>query len=77
MSAGNDRARVADEIAILRALWPAEWERGARTGFEGEPDGGSYPPNFHTWPLDRRNAWFSGFVRGYLDRLRITSEKEG
>jgi hypothetical protein len=73
MSRPNQDARAADEVAMLRA----RWERGARTAFEGEHDGGSYPPNFHTWELGRRNAWFSGFVRGYLDRLRITSEREG
>jgi hypothetical protein len=77
VSTGKDRARVDDEIEQLRSKWPAEWEHGARTGFEGERDGGSYPPNFHIWEIGPRNAWFSGFVRGFLDRLRFTSGREG
>jgi hypothetical protein len=77
MSRQNQDARAAAEVDQLRAQWPEEWEHGARTGFEGERDGGSYPTSFHSWEIGRRNAWFSGFVRGYLDRLRITSEREG
>ena len=77
MSRPNQDARADAEIEQLRSQWPDEWAQGARTGFEGESDGGSYPPNFPTWELGRRNAWFSGFVRGYLDRLRLTSERDG
>lgn len=71
MSRQNQDARADAEVEQLRSKWPEEWATGARTGFEGESDGASYPQGFHTWPLDRRNAWFAGFVRGYLDRLSI------
>jgi hypothetical protein len=67
---------VADEIALLRARWRPTWVHGAKRGFEGERQG-SYPPGFARWPLDKRNAWWSGFNRGYHDRLRLSSEKEG
>jgi hypothetical protein len=57
----------------LREQWPREWRDGARMAFlrpvadEREP--GGYPRGFHAWPLDRRNAWWSGYSRGYHDRL--------
>lgn len=76
MSCQNQDARAAAEVEQLRSRWPEEWESAARIGFKGERDGGSYPAGFHTWELSRRNAWFSGFVRGFLDRLRFTSERE-
>jgi hypothetical protein len=76
LSVGNARARVSDEVAMIRARWPSAWENGARCGFEGERDSGSYPTGFHAWPLDRRNSWYSGYNRGYCDRLRHASEKE-
>jgi hypothetical protein len=59
-------SRVLDKAARLRARWSSEWAQGARAGFEGK----SYPAGFSAWPLDRRNAWFSGFNRGYCDRER-------
>jgi len=67
--------RTAFEIARLRDTWPAEFRDGARCGFLSRADGprekGGYPLGFHGWPLDRRNAWFSGFNRGRLDRASI------
>lgn len=79
MSAGNDRARVSDEVARIKARWPAEWRDGARCAFletfEGEREPGGYPLGFHAWPIDRRNGWFAGYVRGYLDRLALEEGK--
>ena len=76
MSTGKDRARADDEI---RARWPSEWKDGARTAFletfEGEREKGGYPLGFHAWPLDRRNGWFAGYVRGFLDRLALEEGK--
>ena len=76
MSAGKDRARADDEI---RARWPSEWRDGARTAFlqttEGLRERGDYPLGFHTWELDRRNGWFAGYVRGFLDRLALEEGK--
>jgi hypothetical protein len=65
-------SRVPDKAARIRGLWPKEWSAGARAGYEAK----SYPHGFCAWPLDRRNAWFSGFNRGRCDRLRHASEKE-
>jgi hypothetical protein len=49
----------------LRAKWPDAFDAGARCGFlnkfPGNREPGGYPKSFHSWPLDRRNAWFSGF----------------
>jgi hypothetical protein len=57
----------------LQEQWPREWRDGARGAFlaqlAGEREPGGYPRGFHAWPLDRRNAWFAGFNRGYQDRL--------
>ena len=67
--------RTSLEVARLRDRWPNEFRDGARCGFLGRTDGaretGGYPSGFHGWPLDRRNAWFSGFNRGRLDRASI------
>jgi hypothetical protein len=72
----QDSARVAEERAMLRARWRSAWEHGARVGFEGERrQGGSYPQGFARWPLDQKNAWYSGFNRGFHDRLRLASEE--
>lgn len=66
---------LSDEVDLIRARWRTAWEKGARIGFEGERAGGSYPQGFHDWPLDRRNAWYSGFNRGYHDRIRLAQEE--
>jgi hypothetical protein len=66
---------ASDEVDLIRARWRTAWEKGARDGFEGERDGGSYPRGFHAWPLDRRNAWYSGFNRGFQDRLRLAQNE--
>jgi hypothetical protein len=75
MSRPNQDARAAAEVDQLRSRWPAEWRDGARLAFlqipEGEREAGDYPVGFHTWELSRRNAWFAGYVRGYLDRLAL------
>ena len=68
--------RASREVARLRNKWPDEFRDGARLGFLGRADGereaGSYPAGFHEWPRDRRNAWFSGFNCGRLDRANVT-----
>jgi hypothetical protein len=66
MNAETERARLKDKF-------PAEFRDGARTAFLGKGDGtrekGSYPLGFHSWPIDRRNAWFAGFNHGMLERV--------
>ena len=67
--------RPADEVARLRQRWPDEFRDGARCAFLRRFDGarqeGGYPLGFRRWPLERRNAWFAGFNRGFHDRLGL------
>jgi hypothetical protein len=76
-AAGNTSA--ADEVAAVSRRWPNEFREGARCGFlrrfVGVREKGGYPRGFHLWPLERRNAWFAGFNRGFLDRLRLAQEE--
>ena len=59
-------SRVPDQGARIRAAWPSEWGQGAVSGFER----GSFPRGFTSWPLARKNGWWSGYNRGRCDRLR-------
>ena len=72
---------AAEESEQLRARWPTEWRDGARCAFllefPGDRESGGYPRGFHGWPLERRNVWFSGYVLGYFDRLRLEREIDG
>jgi hypothetical protein len=56
----------------LRAAWPDEFRDGvtcALTGhFSGGRERGGYPLGFHTWPLERRNAWYAGYNYGRVKR---------
>jgi hypothetical protein len=69
---------ATDEVAELRGRWPDEFRDGARCGFlfyfDDERESGGYPRGFHTWRLERRNAWFAGFNAGFHDRLRLAQE---
>jgi hypothetical protein len=59
-----------------RAAYPDEFDDGFQIGFFGkaksarDPVGCDYPPGFHGWLIDRKNAWFSGSNLGYVKRLR-------
>jgi hypothetical protein len=70
---------AAEEIEQLRARWPAEWRDGARCAFllefPGDREASGYPRGFHRWPLERRNAWFSGYTRGFFDRMRVSEQE--
>jgi hypothetical protein len=67
---------VADEVKRLADQWPEEFRLGYRFGSRGKADPPSdaagYPLGFHTWPLDRRNAWFCGFDRGFVAIDKVT-----
>jgi hypothetical protein len=67
-----------DDVARMRARWPAEFREGARCGFlqryDGDREASGYPRGFDGWPLDRRNAWFGGFNVGFHDKLRFMEE---
>jgi hypothetical protein len=58
--------------AALCAKFPNEFEHGYRTGYLGENqppcDAAGYMIGHHTWPLDRKNAWFAGFNLGHFER---------
>jgi hypothetical protein len=63
---------AAAQRAELCAKFPAEFESGYRYGVTGavQPpcDAAGYPIGFHTWPLDRRNAWWAGFNLGHVEK---------
>jgi hypothetical protein len=69
-----------DEAPRLRQRWPDEFRDGARCGlflrFDGAREKGGYPGGFHFWVLERRNAWFAGFSRGFHDRLHLFLKEE-
>jgi hypothetical protein len=65
-------ARAEIVRADLRAKFPDEFEHGYRYGAIGgiQPpcDACGFPIGLHIWPLDRRNAWWSGFNAGHTER---------
>jgi hypothetical protein len=67
-------ARAESERQRLRQAFPAEFDDGVARARAGDP---LYPSGFHSWPLDRRNAWFGGFNVGYLDRKRGEERRGG
>jgi hypothetical protein len=58
--------------AGLCRQFPQEFEHGYRTGYLGEPqqpcDAAGYMIGHHTWPLERKNAWFVGWNHGNVQR---------
>jgi len=64
----------------LRRKWQDVFDDGARCAFlreyPGEREAGGYPKDFHSWPLERRNAWFAGFNLGLIDRARFEEEAQ-
>ena len=53
---------------------PREFADGAKRAFSGNR---LYPPGFKDWPLDRRNAWFAGWNKGYVDRKKREGAGDG
>jgi hypothetical protein len=72
------RQKAIRERQALRERLPDEFNDGARCAslqrFDGPREKGGYPLGFHSWPLQRRNAWFAGFNLGRCDRLRLEEE---
>jgi hypothetical protein len=68
----HERARR--EIDRLASAWPDEYRLGYRFGFlkRADPpcDRAGYPLGLHSWPLDRRNAWWAGWNVGRVERDR-------
>jgi hypothetical protein len=72
---GQDRERLAaEERERIRRAFPQEFADGAKRAFSGDK---LYPFGFLGWTLDRRNAWFAGFNKGYFDRKRAESGDAG
>ena len=65
------RQAAEQERERIRLAYPAEFNDGAKRAFEGSA---LYPPGFHGWPLDRRNAWFAGFNFGRCYRRRGSAD---
>jgi hypothetical protein len=70
------RSAAEAERQALRARFPALFDDGERMGFRSQPDPGprepgSYPKGFHQLPLEARNAWWSGWNKGRIERDRI------
>ena len=66
--------RANEERDRIKAAYPAEFADGAKRGFKGDK---LYPRRFHSWPLERRNAWFAGFNFGYCWRTRAERDGDG
>jgi hypothetical protein len=68
-----------EERAAIHSAFPMVFDDGARCGFlqkyEGAREPGGYPKGFNAWPLAHRNAWFSGFCRGSVEKKMLV-EKE-
>jgi hypothetical protein len=62
----------------LRRQWQDAFDDGARCAFmmeyPGEREPGGYPKGFHSWPIEKRNAWFAGFNLGRIDCARFEAE---
>jgi hypothetical protein len=58
--------------AELCRRFPQAFEHGYRTGYLGEfqhsCDAAGYMIGHHTWPIERRNAWFAGWNLGNVQR---------
>lgn len=65
------RAEVNAARAEIRAAFPNEYDAGGRAGFTKAPD---YPSGFHSWPLERRDAFFAGYNAGRCDRLNVNGQ---
>jgi hypothetical protein len=71
-------AKTMEARENARALFPVEFDDGARVGFTGHADGhresGGYPTGFQTWALERRDAWFCGWNAGFHARKNSKGE---
>ncbi|CAJ0854679.1 hypothetical protein AMST5_00763 [freshwater sediment metagenome] len=57
----------------IRAQFPDDYDAGARAGFTNSPD---YPSGFHSWSLERRDAFFAGYNAGRCDRPKINGKND-
>jgi hypothetical protein len=70
--------RAEARRAALCAKFPDEFEHGYRTGYLGENqppcDAAGYMIGHHTWPLERKNSWFTGWNLGNVESARPVRE---
>jgi hypothetical protein len=64
--------RASRDRQALREKFPAEFRGGARCGFLRK----DYPEGFHTWSIERCNAWWAGWNQGYTDREKLIKEQD-
>ena len=57
------RTDPGPERRRLRNLYPLPFKLGVRAGAGLRED---YPPGYHDWPLEKRNAYWAGANVGYL-----------
>jgi hypothetical protein len=66
------RAAVSEIREALLEKYPREFRHGYLSGYLGEHqhpcDSAGYMIGHHTWPAERRNAWFCGFNLGHAER---------
>jgi hypothetical protein len=70
-------AEADAERVRLKCAWPEAFRDGVRAAFGVFPPDrlpGGYPKGFHGWPLEQRNAYFSGFNFGFSDRRRLRDQ---
>jgi hypothetical protein len=65
-------AQAHAERAAYREKFPQEFEHGFLSGFMGDSqqpcEAAGYPLGFHSWPLEKRNAWFCAWNAGNIER---------
>jgi hypothetical protein len=64
----------------LRRKWQDTFDDGARCAFTktypGPREPGGYPRGFHSWPPEKRQAWYAGVNVGLIDRARFEEEAQ-
>jgi hypothetical protein len=58
----------------IRAEFADEYDAGARAGFTKSS---RYPQGFHSWPPERRDAFYAGYNAGRCDRLNTNDLRNG
>lgn len=67
----QERTPALEERDRIERAFPAEFADGRRRAFIRNK---LYPRGFHSWPIERRNAWFAGFNVGYVERKRTLGD---
>ena len=79
MNAEPGTAHARNERRRLKRFYPDAYNDGLLVGSgvkQGPREPGGYPCGFHSWPLERRNAWWAGANLGYLRAHPQRSRRE-